>query len=83
VYAQHLDGESRGINVDGDEGGWGRAIPLDGTGWREVTLPLDRNPGKIMRIHLHLRGLQGDDNGKANRDLDPAAKLCLDDMRLE
>jgi len=83
VYAKQLPGEVLEIRAYGEGGMWTGDVPLDGEGWREAALQLTPNPGKVSAITLQLRNLEGDDNGKANRDLDPAAVLCLDDIRLE
>jgi hypothetical protein len=83
VYTKQLPGEVLEIRAYGEGGVWTGEVPLDGEGWREAALPLAQNPGKVRGVSLRLRNLDGDDVGKANRDLDPAAVLCLDDMRLE
>jgi hypothetical protein len=83
VYTHALKGEVLRINARGGRQGWEGSVPLDGEGWREVTLPLRPNPGKVAALSMALEGLNANDEGIANRDLDPAAVLCLDDMRLE
>ena len=83
VYAKQLPGEVLSIAAHGDRGSWTGEVPLDGEGWREATLPLTADPGRVGELTVRVKGLEADDNGKANRDLDPAAMLCFDDLRLE
>lgn len=83
VQQRALDGEVLWVTVYGSNQRLEGEIPLDGEGWREAVLPLNPNPGEVSEIHLRIKGLNGNDEGIANRDLDPAAVLCLDDLRLE
>jgi hypothetical protein len=69
--------------VHGTGGNREGAVPLDGEGWREVALPLAPDPGQAASLSLGFENLTGNDGRIANRDLDPAAVLCLDDIRLE
>lgn len=79
VYTRNLDGEVLQIQA----GRWRGEVPLDGEGWREVALPLGNIEGSVSGVRLNVKGLKGDEAGEANRDLDPAAILCLDNIRLE
>jgi beta-lactamase regulating signal transducer with metallopeptidase domain len=83
LYTQALGGETLILRAFGSTGKWSTRIPLDGEGWREVSAPLTPNPGKMQGIEMEVEGLMGNDEGKANRELDPRAVLCLDDIRLE
>ncbi len=79
VYTRNLDGEVLEVRA----GGWKGTVPLDGEGWREVSLPLTDNPGRVRDLDFRVQGLKGDDTGQANRDMNPAAVLCFDNIRLE
>jgi hypothetical protein len=79
VYTQNLDGEVLKVRA----GGWEATVPLDGQGWREVSLPLADVHGEVSRLNFRVQGLRGDDTGGANRDMHPAAVLYFDNIRLE
>jgi hypothetical protein len=83
LYTRALDKETLILRAFGSTGEWSTRIPLDGEGWREVSIPLTPNPGKMQGIEMEVEGLMGNDEGKANREVDPRAMLCLDDIRLE
>jgi hypothetical protein len=84
LYTRKLTGETLELRAYAAEGGRGFAaeLPLDGDGWREVVLPLVPNPAQVNEVRISVRGLRGDDAGVANRQLDPEAVLCLDDITL-
>lgn len=79
VYTRNLDGEVLQIQA----GRWRGELPLDGEGWREVALPLGNIEGSVSAVRVNVKGLKGDAQGQPSRDLDPAAILCLDNIRLE
>jgi len=83
VYTEKLNGEVLLVHAGGDGGRLDAQVPLDGEGWREVVLPLTGNPGQVSSFMLAIRNLVGDDSGVANRELDPEAKLCFDDIDLK
>ncbi len=79
VYTRNLEGEVLEVRA----GAWEATVSLDGEGWREVSLPLAGVRQQVREISLRVQGLDGDDTGEANRDMDPAAVLCVDNIRLE
>jgi hypothetical protein len=82
LYAENLNGEVLVLRADGSGGPFAAEVPLDGEGWREAVLPFARNPGEVGQLSIEIKNLHGDDAGVANRQLNPAAILCLDDITL-